>query len=87
VLIILGVVALIAVTLVTVIWMTEPVPVDEVASPVNVPGNPVPAPPAPAEETAAAGPPDTPPAPPPAPRPPGAAGMTTFEAIRRGAAT
>jgi len=86
VLIILGVVALIAVTLVTVIWMTEPVPVDEAASPVNVPGNPVPAPAAPAEETAAAGPPDTAPAPPPAPRPPGAAGMTTFEAIRRGAA-
>jgi len=85
VLILLGAVALVAVTLVTVIWKTEPVAVDEVASPVNVPGNPVPVAPAPAEQSAAAAqPPDTVPAPAPAPRQPGE--MTTFEAIRRGAA-
>jgi hypothetical protein len=52
-LILLGVVALIVVALVVVIWKTQPVGLDDVAQPVNVPAVPRPVPPPPAAENAA----------------------------------
>jgi Flp pilus assembly protein TadD len=78
-------VAVVVLTLVVVIWKTQPMPVEEVAAPVNEPGNPVPVAPAPVEETAAAAEPP-PSVAPVAAEPAGEARVTTFEAIRRGAA-
>ena len=76
-LILLGVVALIVVALVVVIWQTEPVALDDVAQPVNVPAVPRPDPPPPAAENAA--PPESTDPAPGAPRP-AASGAVTLGA-------
>jgi Flp pilus assembly protein TadD len=86
VLVLLTGVAVVVFTLVVVIWKTQPRSVDE-AAPFNQAGNrSLPVAPAPVEETTAAAelPPSVDPA--PAPGPPGEVRVTTFEAIRRGAA-